>query len=131
MDGDRPVVDGRDLLESELQDLIRKVWNEACKYRDVLYYARVDKEVFLRGYDCDIHELLISYLDGPTGNVGPHDETSEEEEMGDGVRSEGRIDEFIEGFVEGIHDKSKDLEESGAFRRAVDEIKGICKTPGR
>ena len=78
MDGDRPVVDGRDLLEFELQDLIRKVWNEACKYRDVLYYAKVDKEVFLRGYDCDIHELLISYLDGPTGDVGAQDEASEE-----------------------------------------------------
>ena len=72
------MVDGRYLLESELQDLIRKVWNEACKYRDVLYYAKVDKEVFLRGYDYDIRELLISYLDGPTGDVGPQDETSEE-----------------------------------------------------
>lgn len=78
MDGDRPMVDGRDLLEFELQDLIRKVWNEACKYGNVLCYAGVDKEVFLRGYDCDIHELLISYLDGPTGDVGFQNEASEE-----------------------------------------------------
>ena len=78
MDGDRSVVDGRDLLEFELQDLIRKVWNEACKYRDVLYYARVGKEVFLRGYDFDIHELLISYLDGPTSDVGSQNKASEE-----------------------------------------------------
>ena len=86
MDGDRPVVDGRELLEFELQDLIRKVWNEACKYRDALYYAGVDKEVFLRGYDCDIHELLISYLDCPTSDMG-----SEEGAMGDGARLEGYL----------------------------------------
>lgn len=92
MDGDRPVVDGRDLLEFELQDLIRKVWNEARKYGDVLYYAGVDKEVFLRGYDCNIHNLLASYLDGPTGDVGPKDEVSEEGTMGDGVRSKPHID---------------------------------------
>lgn len=78
MDGDRPVVDGRDLLEFELQDLIRKVWNEACEYRDVLYYAKVDKEVFLRRYDCDIHELLITYLDHSTADVGAQNEASEE-----------------------------------------------------
>ena len=72
------MVDGRDLLESELQDLIRKIWNEACEYGTVLYYAGVDKEVFLRGYDFDIHNLLISYLDGPTGNVGSQNEASEE-----------------------------------------------------
>lgn len=78
MDGDRPVVDGRDLLEFELQDLIRKVWNEARKYGDALYYARVDKEVFLRGYDCDIHNILISYLDVPSSDVGSQNEASEE-----------------------------------------------------
>lgn len=88
MDGDRPVVGGRDLLESELQELVRKVWNEACKYRDVLYYARVDKEVFLRGYDCDIHKLLVSYLVSPSGDVGSQDETSEEEE---GARPEPHL----------------------------------------
>ena len=76
MDGDRPVVDVRDLLEFELQDLIRKVWNEACKYRDVLYYAGVDKEVFLRGYDCDIHKLLISHFDSLTSDVGAQDEAT-------------------------------------------------------
>ena len=92
MDGDRPVVNGRDLLESELQDLVQKVWNEARKYGDMLCYAGVDKEVFLHGYDCDIHELLISYLDGPTGDVGTQDEAPEEGEMGDGVRSKPYID---------------------------------------
>lgn len=78
MNGNQPRVDGRDLLEFELQDLIRKVWNEACKYGNVLCYAGVDKEVFLRRYDYDIHELLISYLDGPTGDVGFQNEASEE-----------------------------------------------------
>lgn len=70
MDGDRPVVDGRDLLEFELQDLIRKVWDDACKYGDGLRYAGVDKKVFLNRYDYDIHKLLVSYLDGPTSDVG-------------------------------------------------------------
>lgn len=94
MDGDRPVVDGRDLLEFELQDLIRKVWNEARKYGDALYYAGVDKEVFLREYDCDIHELLIAHLDGPTGDAGAQDEASEEGEIGDSVRSEGYLSRY-------------------------------------
>ena len=91
MDGDRPMVVGRDLLESELQDLIRKVWNEACKYGNALYYARVDKEVFLRGYDYDIHELLTSYLDSPSGDVSAQDEVFEEGEMRDSVRPESRL----------------------------------------
>ena len=78
MDRDRPAVNRRDLLEFELQDLIRKVWDDARKYGGGLRYAGVDKEVFLRGYDCDIHELLISYLDSSTGDVGAQDEASEE-----------------------------------------------------
>ena len=122
MDEDRPMLDGRDLLEFELQDLIRKVWNEACKYGDALYYAGVDKEVFLRGYDCDIHELLISYLDGPTSDAGAQDEASEEGETGDTVRSEGNIDKFIEGFVEGIQDKSAELEAKGTVKKVVGQL---------
>lgn len=68
--------------------------------------------------------------------------------MGDSVRSEGYINEFWEGFAEGIKDKSKELKESGAFQKAVDQIEreimwgkgrnypkldteAMYKTPGR
>ena len=117
MDGDRPGVDGRDLLEIELQDLIRKVWNEACKYRDVLYYTGVDKEVFLRGYDCDIHELLISYLDGPTSDVGSQNEASEEGTMGDGVRREEYIERWYEEEIPEGWKKSPNAIASDFFRQ--------------
>ena len=91
LDGDRSMADGRDILESELQKLVRKVWNDARKYGEALYYARVDKEVFLSGYDFDIHKLLISYLDSPTGDVGTQDETPEARAVGNSVRSKGRL----------------------------------------
>ena len=128
MDGDRPMVDGRDIFESKLQDLIRKVWNEACKYGDGLRYAGVDKKVFLNRYDYDIHKLLISYLDGPTSDVGSQNEASEEGEMEDGVRSErqlanGFMSEFMDGFAEGIRDRSAQLETNGTFQHNLSEIK--------
>lgn len=117
MDGDRPVVDGRDIFESKLQELVRKVWHDACKYGDVLYYAGVDKEVFLRGYDCDIHELLISYLDGPTSDAGTQDEVSEEGTMGDGVRQEEYIECWYEGEIPEGWKKSPNAIASDFFRQ--------------
>ena len=60
MDGDRPVVDGRDIFESKLQELVRKVWDDARKYGNGLRYAGVAKKVYLDRYDYDIHKLLIS-----------------------------------------------------------------------
>ena len=95
MDGDRPVVDGRNIFEFELQNLVRKVWDDACKYGDGLRYAGVDKKVFLNRYDHDIHKLLISYFDGPSGDVGTQDEAPEEGAMGDGVRSESDLSPFL------------------------------------
>ena len=86
LDGDRSMADGRDILEFELQKLVRKVWNDARKYGDMLYYARADKEVFFHGYDFDIHKLLISHLDGSTSDVGTQDEAPEAGTVGDGVR---------------------------------------------
>ena len=118
MDGDRSMANRRDLLESELQKLVRKVWNEACKYGDVLYYARVDKEVFLCGYDFDIHELLISYLDGPSGDVGPQDENSEEGEMGDGGRQQPDL--TLEPLVEQML-KNRHRAEKEAFLQGFEE----------
>lgn len=66
MDGDRPVVDGRDLLESGLQELVREVWNDAREYGGMLYGREDIKAAFFRGYNYDIHKLLISYFDGET-----------------------------------------------------------------
>ena len=88
MDGDRPVVDGRDIFESELQELLLEAWaigtsdgeNDDWSYR-------VQEELYPK-----LHELLISYLDGPTSDVGSQDEASEEGEMGDSVRSKPYID---------------------------------------
>lgn len=66
MAGDRPVVDGRDLLESGLQELVREVWNDAREYGGMLYGREDIKAAFFRGYNYDIHKLLISYFDGET-----------------------------------------------------------------
>lgn len=95
MDGDRPVVDGRDLLESELQGLVREVFEEGWEFgiddlpSTECGYAE-SEEAHAR-HNRKLHELLISYLDGPASDVGAQDETSEEGEMGDGVRQEGYL----------------------------------------
>lgn len=78
MDGDRPMVDRRDLLESELQELIHDVFIYG-KYSPIGYAS-------LDGYSERLHELLISYFDGEASDVGAQDEASEAREMGDNVR---------------------------------------------
>lgn len=95
MDGDRPVVGGRDLLEFKLRNFIREVFEEGwefgiddlpsteCGYAEsVEAHARHDKK---------LHELIVSYLDGPTDDVGIQDETSEAREMGDSVRPKSHL----------------------------------------
>lgn len=93
MDGDRPMADRRDLLESELQNLLREAFEEGWEFGDddlpdpsCAGYAE-QREAYEK-YDKKLHELLISYFDGETSNVGSQDEASEEGEMGNGVRSE-------------------------------------------
>lgn len=99
MDGDRPVVDGRDIFESELQGFVREVFEEGwefgiddlpsteCGYAESAEaHARHDKK---------LHELIVSYFDGPTGDVGTQDEAPEERKMGDGVRSEGYLSRLM------------------------------------
>lgn len=90
MDGDRPVVDGRDIFESQLQELLRHAWaiGFGDGYNDE--WSDWHEELYPQ-----LHELIVSYLDGPTGDVGAQDETSEEGEMGDGVRSEGYLSQLI------------------------------------
>lgn len=90
MDGDRSVVDGRDILESKLQAIVRDAF--ATGY--LQGYGRTG----YRSENCELYcrqiqEVVISYLDGPSGDVGAQDETSEEGEMGDGVRSEDDLTE--------------------------------------
>lgn len=96
MDGDRPVVDGRDIFESKLQELIREAFEEGWEFGDddlpdpsCCGYAE-EKEAYEK-YDKKLHELLISYFDGEASYVGPQDEASETGEMGDGVRSESGL----------------------------------------
>lgn len=103
MDGDRPVADGRDIFESKLQNLVR----------DALFYGRFNPnkspgefEPAFDRYDEKIHELLISYLDGETGDVGTQDETSEAREVGDDVRSE--TDMRFSGFKPTVFDDITD-----------------------
>ena len=99
MDGDRPVVDGRDIFESKLQGLVREVFEEGWEFgRDDLPSTEcgyAESEEAHARHDKKLHELLISYLDGPTGDVGTQDEASEEGEMGDGVRSEGYLSQLM------------------------------------
>lgn len=83
MDRDRSVVDGRYIFESKLQGLIR----------DAFYVGR--SSVSRTGldwigktfddYDEQLHKLLISYLDGPTSDVGTQDETAQARTMGNRV----------------------------------------------
>lgn len=78
MDGDRPVADGRDMFESELQDLVREAFVDGWSnsHRPIpLLRDEIER------YDKRVHELLISYLDIPTGDVGAQDEASEAKEM--------------------------------------------------
>ena len=135
MDGDRPVVDGRDIFESKLQGLIREVfeegWEFGCDGLPNTECGYAESEEAHARHDKKLHELLISYLDGPASDVGAQDETSEEGEMGDGVRQEDHIKEFWEGFAKGIYDESAALRANGALQRAAEQIKGIYKTPGR
>lgn len=83
MDGNRPVDDRLDILESELQGLVRDAF--FCGF---MHGLRRDVERFkgYKIYDSQIHELLISYLDGSSSDVGAQDEVSEAREVGDGVR---------------------------------------------
>ena len=73
LDGDRPMADRRDILESELQEFLRQMGIDAKPWQ---------------------REFLVQYLhncDRPANHVGTQDETSETGEMGDGVRPKGRL----------------------------------------
>ena len=115
MNGDRPVVDGRNSLEFELQDLIREALETGWSYGD--WPKRFWTENQSKRYNKKLHELLISYLDGPTGNMGPQDEASEEGTMGDGVRQEEYIERWYEGEIPEGWKKSPNAIASDFFRQ--------------
>lgn len=88
LDGDGTMADRRDIFESKLQGLVRDAF--FCGF---MHGLRRDIERFkgYKIYDSQIHELLVSYLDGPTGDVVAQDEVFEEGTMGDGVRSDPHL----------------------------------------
>ena len=135
MDGDRPVADGRDIFESKLQALVWEAFCEGWTFGDedlpdpeCCGYAETT-EAHER-YDKRIHELLISYLDGPTGDVGAQDESSEEGAMGDGVRKEEYIERWYEGEIPEGWKKSPNAIASDFLDNIPGNI-GVYKTPGR
>ena len=70
MVGDRPVVDGRDLLESQLQNLIREVFEEGWEFgsdglpNTECGYAESEEAHARHGKK--LHELLVSHFDRET-----------------------------------------------------------------
>lgn len=80
MDGDRPVADGRDIFESWIQESVRQTIEEDNRIIE-------QQREFLKS--------LIPNHDSETSNVGSQDETSEEGEMGNGVRSESCLSPFF------------------------------------
>lgn len=81
MDGDRPVVDGRDFLEFKLRILIREVFEEGWEFGDdrlpnpsYCCYAELD-EAYGK-FNKKLHELLASHYDSEASNVGAQDETT-------------------------------------------------------
>lgn len=89
MDGDRPVVDGRDIFESKLQELVRDAFWEGW-----IRGLKRDSRFNLELYDEATHKLLVSYFDGPTGDVGAQDETSETRAVGNRVRPKPHLRGF-------------------------------------
>lgn len=75
MDRDRSMADRRDIFESKLQELVREAFyvGRASVGRTGLDWLGK----MFDDYDEQLHKLLISYLDGPTSDVGAPDEASE------------------------------------------------------
>lgn len=89
MDGDRPMADGRDLLESKIQNIIY----------EAVVYGRYNPHKAVWELECEgiseyferLHELLVSYFDSEASDVGPQDETSEAREVGVDFRPEADL----------------------------------------
>ena len=89
MDGDRPMANGRDLLESKIQNIIY----------EAVVYGRYNPHKAIWELECEgigeyferLHELLVSYFDSEASDVGPQDETSEAREVGVDFRPEADL----------------------------------------
>lgn len=126
MDGDRPMADGRDLLESKIQNIIY----------EAVVYGRYNPHKAVWELECEgiseyferLHELLVSYFDSEASDVGTQDETSEAREVGDDVRSE--TDMRFSGFKPtGFDDITDDFTKKMSLRFHPEGIKpiGHCK----
>lgn len=87
MDGDRPVVDGRDIFECRIQDYVRDLRKTAWKQEGLnenlekaleqfnIRFRRLVVKAWEDGYATGRNNTL-SYLDGSTGDVGAQNETT-------------------------------------------------------
>lgn len=89
MDGDRPMADGRDLLESRLQEFLRQ------------------EGIELQPWQRDFIAQYLRNRDRQTDHVGAQDEASEAREVGDRVRPESYLKgtHFETMFIDEITDE--------------------------
>ena len=124
MDGDRPMANGRDLLESRIQDIIRR----ACFSG---YYRGLDRchepLRYLADYNEQLHELLVSYFDSEASDVGAQDEASEAREVGVDFRPEADLKSSFKPTV--FDDITDDFTKKMSLRFHPEGIKpiGHCK----
>ena len=97
MDGDRPMVDGRDIFESGLQEVLR----QQGVMLQIPGYGEISDDVFHRYRQTD--------------HVGTQDEASEEGEMGDGVRQKPdlTLESLVEQMLKNRHRAEKEAYLSG------------------
>lgn len=82
MDRDRSVVDGRDIFESRLQELVRYAFQAGFEYSDdelpdpkIAFCAELEEAY--KELDRKVHIFALSYYDRPASDVGAQDETSQ------------------------------------------------------
>lgn len=90
MDGDRSMADRRDIFKSRVQEIIHDAWwggwwDNQSEHRFGEWPPEKRKER-VKTY-LEMFDFALSYLDDPSGNVGPQDETSEARAVGDSIRS--------------------------------------------
>lgn len=106
MDRNRPMADGRDLLESRLQELIREAWGNGYAAHDWWMHPAKCPDDRIKEWNEKLHKILISYLDGEAGDVGAQDEASEARAVGDSVRPEPDLRNL--GFKPTVFDEITD-----------------------
>ena len=125
MDGDRPVAERRDLLESKIQNIIY----------EAVVYGRYNPHKAIWELECEgigeyferLHELLVSYFDSEASDVGPQDETSEARDVGVDFRPEADLKSSFKPTV--FDDITDDFTKKMSLRFHPEGIKpiGHCK----